>query len=229
MEEVSLLTQKHLLLHNTTTDKHGVPPMKRLFKVAMLDPSPNLLVHGERLEIQDYQLWPSKLCAPTRPLDDMPFHIQACTEYTDGCFVKLYGRPERYAVEMTWATKSGDEDLRNCKQLGVIRWGGFLDSSPFRQSRKVWRRDFLLLFFTDIDIKFFRAAKPPEQSWLTLPGSKAGLLHSKITGITRDVKGQVLIVATSIRSLGYFILRVSNSFDAFFKKINGVAFHGGGS
>ncbi|GJS23028.1 hypothetical protein Tco_0451660 [Tanacetum coccineum] len=74
-----------------------------------------------------------------------------------------------------------------------------------------------------------RAAKPPEQSWLTLPGSKAGLLHSKITGITRDVKGQVLIVATSIRSLGYFILRVSNSFDAFFKKINGVAFHGGGS
>ncbi|GJV11355.1 hypothetical protein Tco_1352896 [Tanacetum coccineum] len=37
MEEVSLLTQKHLLLH-TTTDKHGVPPTKRLFKVAMLDP-----------------------------------------------------------------------------------------------------------------------------------------------------------------------------------------------
>ncbi|GKF91641.1 hypothetical protein Tco_0275342 [Tanacetum coccineum] len=44
MEEASLLTQKHL--HNTTTDKHGVPPTKRLFKVTMLDPSPNLLVHG---------------------------------------------------------------------------------------------------------------------------------------------------------------------------------------
>ncbi|GJW62832.1 hypothetical protein Tco_0112167 [Tanacetum coccineum] len=29
---------------------------ERLFKVAMLDPSPNLLVHGERLEIRDYQL-----------------------------------------------------------------------------------------------------------------------------------------------------------------------------
>ncbi|GJW36881.1 hypothetical protein Tco_0059801 [Tanacetum coccineum] len=94
----------------------------------MLDPSPNLLVHGERLEIWDYQLcatWknlgymlnvhpaglklarenlqsrvkeedsitnvenavfdlgvmdslcPSKLCAPTQPVDDMPFHIQA--------------------------------------------------------------------------------------------------------------------------------------------------------
>ncbi|GKF15064.1 hypothetical protein Tco_0056526 [Tanacetum coccineum] len=39
---------KKTLIHNTTTDKHGVPPMKRLFKVAMLDPSPNLLVHGER-------------------------------------------------------------------------------------------------------------------------------------------------------------------------------------
>ncbi|GKF79572.1 hypothetical protein Tco_0235140 [Tanacetum coccineum] len=40
MEDVSLLAQKHLLLHTTTdTDKHGVPPTKRLFKVAMLDPS----------------------------------------------------------------------------------------------------------------------------------------------------------------------------------------------
>ncbi|GKF57574.1 hypothetical protein Tco_0171111, partial [Tanacetum coccineum] len=44
------------VLHNTTTDKHGVPPTKRMFKVAMLDLSPNLLVHGERLEIRDYQL-----------------------------------------------------------------------------------------------------------------------------------------------------------------------------
>ncbi|GJW66528.1 hypothetical protein Tco_0120952 [Tanacetum coccineum] len=61
MEDVSLLIQKHLFI--TTTDKHGVPPTKRLFKVAMLDPSPNLLVHGERLEIWDYQLWyvPSKV------------------------------------------------------------------------------------------------------------------------------------------------------------------------
>ncbi|GKE53263.1 hypothetical protein Tco_1488419, partial [Tanacetum coccineum] len=30
------------------------PPTKRLFKVAMLDPSSNLLVHGERLEVWDY-------------------------------------------------------------------------------------------------------------------------------------------------------------------------------
>ncbi|GKB95311.1 hypothetical protein Tco_0981448 [Tanacetum coccineum] len=113
--------------HNKTTqyyDKHRVPPTKRLFKVAMLDQSPNLLVHGERLEIWDYQLcaiwkdldynewstpagfklarenlqsrvkeedsitnvenavfdlgvmdslWPSKLCAPTQSVDDMPF------------------------------------------------------------------------------------------------------------------------------------------------------------
>ncbi|GJY02973.1 hypothetical protein Tco_0361125 [Tanacetum coccineum] len=44
MENVSLLTQKHLLLHTTTdTDKHGVPPTKRLFKVAMLDPSPEFI------------------------------------------------------------------------------------------------------------------------------------------------------------------------------------------
>ncbi|GKF13878.1 hypothetical protein Tco_0055340, partial [Tanacetum coccineum] len=43
MEEVGLLTQKHLLLHHTTTDKHGVPPTKRLFKVAMLDPFPEFI------------------------------------------------------------------------------------------------------------------------------------------------------------------------------------------
>ncbi|GJW27183.1 hypothetical protein Tco_0040994 [Tanacetum coccineum] len=40
MEDVSLLTQKHLFI--TTTDKHGVPPTKRLFKVAMLDPIPRI-------------------------------------------------------------------------------------------------------------------------------------------------------------------------------------------
>ncbi|GJV69031.1 hypothetical protein Tco_1484540 [Tanacetum coccineum] len=50
MEDVSLLTQKHLLI--ITTDKHGVPPTKRLFKVAMLDPSPEFnWVHWEFLEI----------------------------------------------------------------------------------------------------------------------------------------------------------------------------------
>ncbi|GKG08047.1 hypothetical protein Tco_0333879, partial [Tanacetum coccineum] len=43
MEDVSLLTQKHLLI--ITTDKHGVPPKKRLFKVVMLDPSPEFIGH----------------------------------------------------------------------------------------------------------------------------------------------------------------------------------------
>ncbi|GJV18131.1 hypothetical protein Tco_1363454 [Tanacetum coccineum] len=55
MKEASLhTTRKHLFI--TATDKHGVPPTKCLFKVAMLDPSLNLLVHEERLEIWDYQL-----------------------------------------------------------------------------------------------------------------------------------------------------------------------------
>ncbi|GJV47051.1 hypothetical protein Tco_1437263 [Tanacetum coccineum] len=43
MEKASLLTtRKHLFI----TTYYGVPPTKRLFKVAMLDPSPNLLVLG---------------------------------------------------------------------------------------------------------------------------------------------------------------------------------------
>ncbi|GJY17650.1 hypothetical protein Tco_0389141 [Tanacetum coccineum] len=57
MEEASLYTtRKHLFISTQYYDKHGVPPTKRLFKVTLLDTSPNLLVHGERLEIQDYQL-----------------------------------------------------------------------------------------------------------------------------------------------------------------------------
>ncbi|GKA05588.1 hypothetical protein Tco_0684708 [Tanacetum coccineum] len=63
MEEASLhTTRKHLFISTQYYDKHGVPPTKRLFKVAMLDPSPNLLVHGERLEIRDYQLWITRQC-----------------------------------------------------------------------------------------------------------------------------------------------------------------------
>ncbi|GJV13295.1 hypothetical protein Tco_1354836 [Tanacetum coccineum] len=41
MENVNLLTQKHLFI--TTTDKHGVPPTKRLFRVPTLDPSPEFI------------------------------------------------------------------------------------------------------------------------------------------------------------------------------------------
>ncbi|GJS48192.1 hypothetical protein Tco_0598313 [Tanacetum coccineum] len=44
MENVSLLTHKHLFI--TTTDKHGVPPTKRLFRVPTLDPSPEFIVMG---------------------------------------------------------------------------------------------------------------------------------------------------------------------------------------
>ncbi|GJV53376.1 hypothetical protein Tco_1449117 [Tanacetum coccineum] len=57
MEEASLhTTRKHLFISTQYYDKHGVPPTKRLFKVAMLDPSPNSLVHGECVEIWNYQL-----------------------------------------------------------------------------------------------------------------------------------------------------------------------------
>ncbi|GKF73887.1 hypothetical protein Tco_0220219, partial [Tanacetum coccineum] len=41
METVNLLTHKHLFI--TTTDKHDVPPTKRLFKVPTLDPSPEFI------------------------------------------------------------------------------------------------------------------------------------------------------------------------------------------
>ncbi|GJY56270.1 hypothetical protein Tco_0455385, partial [Tanacetum coccineum] len=44
MEEASLLTtRKHLFIFTQYYDKHGVPPTKRLFKVAMLDPSPEFI------------------------------------------------------------------------------------------------------------------------------------------------------------------------------------------
>nr|GEY64487.1 hypothetical protein [Tanacetum cinerariifolium] len=37
--------------------------------------------------------WPSRLCAQAQSKDDMPFHKQACTEYTQLVFYKLFGRP----------------------------------------------------------------------------------------------------------------------------------------
>ncbi|GJX35065.1 hypothetical protein Tco_0246622, partial [Tanacetum coccineum] len=46
MEEASLhTTRKHLFIFTQYYDKHGVPPTKRLFKVAMLDPSPEFIGH----------------------------------------------------------------------------------------------------------------------------------------------------------------------------------------
>ncbi|GKA83292.1 hypothetical protein Tco_0804887, partial [Tanacetum coccineum] len=44
MEEASLhTTRKHLFISTQYYDKHGVPPTKRLFKVVMLDPSPEFI------------------------------------------------------------------------------------------------------------------------------------------------------------------------------------------
>ncbi|GJV48016.1 hypothetical protein Tco_1438228 [Tanacetum coccineum] len=46
MEEASLhTTRKHLFISTQYYDKHGEPPTKRLFKVAMLDPSPEFIGH----------------------------------------------------------------------------------------------------------------------------------------------------------------------------------------
>ncbi|GJS58101.1 hypothetical protein Tco_0652885 [Tanacetum coccineum] len=58
MEEASLLIQKTYSLLNTT-DKHGLPPTKRIvFVHRVISPtrSSRSLVHGESLEIRDYQL-----------------------------------------------------------------------------------------------------------------------------------------------------------------------------
>ncbi|GJU95025.1 hypothetical protein Tco_1319781 [Tanacetum coccineum] len=45
MVEASLLTTKNTysLLHITATDKHGLPPTKRLFRVTKLDPIPEFI------------------------------------------------------------------------------------------------------------------------------------------------------------------------------------------
>ncbi|GJX25013.1 hypothetical protein Tco_0231309 [Tanacetum coccineum] len=43
MEEASSTHKKHLFISTQYYDKHGVPPTKRLFKVARLDPSPEFI------------------------------------------------------------------------------------------------------------------------------------------------------------------------------------------
>ncbi|GJY31783.1 hypothetical protein Tco_0415278 [Tanacetum coccineum] len=92
MEKTSYLTTTTLI---TTTDKHGVPPTKRLFRVAMLDPSQGFIdPWGKFVEIWNYQdrsllaLRPSRHCAQARSEEGMPFHTQSCKEYTDGIHFK---------------------------------------------------------------------------------------------------------------------------------------------
>nr|GEW06814.1 hypothetical protein [Tanacetum cinerariifolium] len=49
----------------------------------------------EKFEDQSlHVLGPSSLCVQAQLVDDMPFHKQACTEYTQLVFCKLFGRPK---------------------------------------------------------------------------------------------------------------------------------------
>ncbi|GJS30770.1 hypothetical protein Tco_0491390 [Tanacetum coccineum] len=112
MEMASRLTQKHLFITTYYYDKHGVPPMKCLFKVAMLDTSPNLLVHGEHLEIWDYQLWyiPSKVVLQT-----VTIHFEVLPEvlgYLDSAIWKNLGYSE-------WSTPAGLKFARENLQSRV--------------------------------------------------------------------------------------------------------------
>ncbi|GJT51731.1 hypothetical protein Tco_0977888 [Tanacetum coccineum] len=64
MEEANLhTTRKQLFIYTQYYDKHGVPPTKRLFKVAMLDVTPELLDIKECLDDLGlstvYTLWGS--------------------------------------------------------------------------------------------------------------------------------------------------------------------------
>ncbi|GJU41673.1 hypothetical protein Tco_1194630 [Tanacetum coccineum] len=63
MKNENLLTQKYLFI----TDKHGVPPTKRLFRVPTLDPSPKFIGPwgtsgdpGQPRLIKEFSIWPDQ-------------------------------------------------------------------------------------------------------------------------------------------------------------------------
>nr|GEW57138.1 hypothetical protein [Tanacetum cinerariifolium] len=78
--------------------------MKRLFRVAELNPIPEFIGpwgtfedQGQAFLFEDqsfHVLVPSRLCAQAQSGDDMPFHKQACMEYTRWVFYKLFERPK---------------------------------------------------------------------------------------------------------------------------------------
>ncbi|GJS77508.1 hypothetical protein Tco_0727389 [Tanacetum coccineum] len=69
------------LIYITTTDKHGVPPTKRLFRVAMLDPSQGFIDPWGKFG--DLEL-PSVVGLELEfdSEDDMPSRTPTCMEYT---------------------------------------------------------------------------------------------------------------------------------------------------
>ncbi|GJY27823.1 hypothetical protein Tco_0403590 [Tanacetum coccineum] len=136
MEEASLLTtRKHLFIFTQYYDKHGVPPTKRLFKVAMLDPSPEFIGHwgmfgdlGRPLWIKESQL----------------FRKPAYMEYTQWVFCKRCGKPikhhrayltKRYGFRPRFfhrivQTTIGYLNLSTC--LWMIRGGETMSDSVFK-------------------------------------------------------------------------------------------------
>ncbi|GJU63560.1 hypothetical protein Tco_0853292 [Tanacetum coccineum] len=92
-------------------DKHGVPPTKRLFRVAMLDPSQGFIDPWGKfgdLELPSVDrsllaLRPSRLCAQARSDERcLPFHTHACKEYTNGCFVAVREGPRTIRATRSW-------------------------------------------------------------------------------------------------------------------------------
>nr|GEV65312.1 hypothetical protein [Tanacetum cinerariifolium] len=59
-------------------------------QVKMLKEGPNVEFEDQRLHVSG----PSRLCAQAQSGYDMPFHKQACTEYTQLVFCKLFRRPK---------------------------------------------------------------------------------------------------------------------------------------
>ncbi|GKA07301.1 heat intolerant 4-like protein [Tanacetum coccineum] len=85
----------------------GCLPRSACLGSLSLTQSPHLVVLGEGLEIRDNQLWPSRLCARARSVDDMPFRILACMGCTRWVFLVLnksnhvgLKQPSRKVVDM---------------------------------------------------------------------------------------------------------------------------------
>ncbi|GJZ92068.1 hypothetical protein Tco_0664133 [Tanacetum coccineum] len=159
MEEASLHTTiKHLFISTQYYDKHGVPPTKRLFKVAMLDPS-----------LEFIGSW-----GMSGDLGDLPIVVKEEDSITD---------VENAVFDLGVMDSLCFLFVDQRVFIGMItKFIKFIELN-FSVISAVLISKFVCVRGPDNDIKFLEQQNPPEQSWLSILLSTQGNLRAEYGSI----------------------------------------------
>ncbi|GJS08531.1 hypothetical protein Tco_0365327 [Tanacetum coccineum] len=97
-------------------------PTKRLFRVAMLDPSQGFIDPWGKFGDLEYHV--SERFVLSSIEDGMPFHTQACKEYTDGCFDSFKPRFDTSLALCLWVNQAVERPVL------VKSWASSIDGWP---------------------------------------------------------------------------------------------------